>query len=180
MQRFSHYHVHKVHARTDGRIHGTTAALLYHHRTALCRDNYYIPTAMRCAGIIKIRNDIIFPGHTSLPAYRSDQHVHFQQICLSWERLPQLPLFHIKILILIHYILISVHSVSAQPYLVITLELCRSLWVVSNFFWRFSIHSGKSLASSNTDSHLKGDNKGRYSGNGASRLRTMCWKWKKN
>ena len=32
------YRVHKVHAQTDGRNHGTTAALLYPHRNALRGD----------------------------------------------------------------------------------------------------------------------------------------------
>ena len=46
MQRFSRYHVHKVHGRTHGQTHTHT------HARTVPQQRYYIPTATRCAGII--------------------------------------------------------------------------------------------------------------------------------
>ena len=57
MQGFSLYRVHKVLARTDGRteprIHGTTAALLYPHRNALRGDKNKIQNSLRYVCVSK-------------------------------------------------------------------------------------------------------------------------------
>ena len=57
MKRCSLYRVHKVHGRTDARTGAHT------HAHTEPQQRYYIPTATRCAGIIKVRIECRFDGH---------------------------------------------------------------------------------------------------------------------